>query len=238
MIQIGMCDDESAERDNLKKLISQYFSERHIAFETFLFSNGEELLTAAENGSIFNIIFLDIFMGRTDGMTIAQKIRDFDKSCSIIFATSSRSHAVRSYSVRADHYLTKPVEMEFLIEALDRALEKSSMKNDKNVQIQNKQGSYKLALSDLIYAESNARVICVHTLSSGEIKYYDKLDNLEKLCSDERMLRCHKSFLVNLDFVHSVVNNKITMEDGTEIPVSISAVTAKETFASYTAKKI
>ena len=86
--------------------------------------------------------------------------------------------------------------------------------DERFIQIKNKQGNYRITLGDILYAESDARVINVHLKDGNSILYYDKLDNFQELCGDARFVRCHKSYLVNLDHVHAIVNNDITMNTG------------------------
>ena len=233
MIRIGICDDEVEELERLGRLIEEFFQLRNQDCVLSAFRSGDELLSAIDQG--FDLIFLDIYMGLEDGIAVAKRIRVLDKTCVIIFATNSRAHAIRGYGVRALQYLLKPIGAAELNAALDLAVEELSSRSAKSVQLVNRQGNYRIALDDLAYAESRARLLTVHTRSQGDIRYYDRLDNLEALCDDERFLRCHKSFLVNLDYVDAIVNDKALMRDGQEIPISMSVSKAKEAFASHIA---
>ena len=55
--------------------------------------------------------------------------------------------------------------------------------------------------SEILYTEScNAR--CLLHRSNGEIyTIYKKLDTIEEELNDRRFLRCHKSYLVNMDYI-------------------------------------
>ncbi len=232
-MRIGICDDEIGELERLGRLVEEYFQSRNLLCSLRAFKSGDELLLAMGRG--FDLVFLDIYMGLEDGIAVARRIRELDKTCVIVFATNSRAHAIRGYGVRALQYLIKPIGADELNAALDLAAEELSSRSSRSVQVANRQGSYRIALDDLAYAESKARLVTVHTRSQGDIRYYDRLDKLEARCGDERFLRCHKSFLVNLDYVDAVVNNKALMRDGHLVPISISVQKAKEAFASHVA---
>lgn len=237
-LRIGICDDEEASLDELRRLSTDYGRERHLDLDIRCFSAGDELLAELKAGSSFDVLFLDIYLGEDDGIEIAKKIREFDKAACIVFATSSRDRALDSYSVRALQYLVKPIGPESLAQAMDQALAAYPPSLDKQVVIKNKQGNYRIFLGDIVYAESDARVITVHTRSRGPISFYEKLDNFELQCGDRRFLRCHKSFLINLDYVHSITNNSALLETGAEIRISMNISEAKEIFASHAANRI
>jgi DNA-binding LytR/AlgR family response regulator len=91
---------------------------------------------------------------------------------------------------------------------------------------------------DIRFAESSARVVTVHARESGNSCYYDKLDNFGLLCDDERFVRCHNSFLLNLDYVQAIVATGITLDSGEEITIGKNAHEIKARFASYVAQRI
>jgi DNA-binding LytR/AlgR family response regulator len=233
VLRIGICDDEAGELERLGALVGDYFRRRGIEASIGAFRSGEELLAKRDQG--FDLVFLDVFMEASDGISVAREIRRLDKTCVIVFATNSREHAIRGYGVRALQYLLKPIDASQLDATLDLAVEELSSGAAKSIQVQNREGRHRVALDDLAFAESRARVVTLHTRAQGEIAYYDRLDNLEALCADERFLRCHKSFLVNLDYVYAIVNTRLLMRSGEELPVSMSVAAAKEAFASRTA---
>jgi DNA-binding LytR/AlgR family response regulator len=237
-MNVALCDDELPELECLRLLVEGYGQGRQLGFNVSCFHSGDELLASMVQGRRFAIIFLDVIMRPSSGIQTARKIRGLDTNCSIIFATNSRAHAIDGYGVRALHYLLKPVGEEALAEVLDQAMQAQSPLLPKGILIKTRQGSHSIPLDNIVFAESDARVIIIHKRSQETIRFYERLDNFELQCQDARFLRCHKSFLVNLDFVRSIVQNSITMETGQLIPVSISISRAKEVFASYMASKI
>jgi len=237
-MKIALCDDELPELETLRRLVEGYGKQRKLFLDVECFSSGTDLLACMAQTHCFDIIFLDVFMGDSNGVQIARKIREYDATCSIIFATNSRNHAIEGFGVRALQYLLKPLGPDTVALALDQAIEVQMVKNPKVVHIKSRQGDYRILVDDILYAESSARVITVHLQSQNDICFYERLDNFENQCQDIRFLRCHKSFLVNMDHVHSITNNCIILETGQEIAVSINIPRAKEIFASFIVKKI
>ncbi len=238
LLRIGLCDDVPVELVALGRLVAGYCTNKHLEFELSRYPSGEELLLAVSKGLEFDILFLDVYMGPTDGVAVARKIRESDQHCCIVFATNSRDHAIDGFGVHALQYILKPVTAAAVHAALDQALVALSRQEDAFIQVQKRQGCYRIILGDIIFAESNARVVTVHTRLHGDIDFYGRLDDFERQCGDDRFLRCHKSFLVNLDHVHAIVNNCVVLDTGKEIHISTGIAAAKALFASYTARRL
>lgn len=79
MIKIAVCDDEEIIRKQIKNYISEYFSTKKINFEIYEFSSGIDLLQSSQK-NIFSFIFLDIDLGKYNGVNIAKSIRDIQVS--------------------------------------------------------------------------------------------------------------------------------------------------------------
>ncbi len=55
--------------------------------------------------------------------------------------------------------------------------------------------------------ESDNKVVYIYTTTQGIVKVYNKLDAFENELADSRFLRCHQSYLVNMQYVVSVVDS-------------------------------
>ena len=77
-------------------------------------------------------------------------------------------------------------------------------------------------------------------LKSGEvISFYSKLEDFFQSLKDERFLRCHKSFFVNMDYILKIENNCIFMFNNVIIPISSSNIAAiKEKYFNYILKEV
>ncbi|MBU0927897.1 MAG: LytTR family DNA-binding domain-containing protein [Spirochaetes bacterium] len=238
MVSIGICDDEEPELESLRGLVAAYARGRGLRFEISSFGSGEDLLMAREGGADFDVVFLDVYMGLTNGVDIARELREAGADCCIVFATNSRSHAIDGYGVHALQYLLKPLSERNVSMALDQALDSLSRRKERFIQLSNRLGRYRIRLGDIVYAESDARVVVVHLRGREDLSFYMRLDDLERLCDDGRFLRCHKSFLVNLDFVYAVESRSLRLETGQSVRFSMSPQAVKSLFAAYVARAL
>lgn len=58
----------------------------------------------------WDVIFIGQYMAGLSGIDTVRKIRERDRLAALGFDTTSRSHAVESYRVRASGYLVKPYD--------------------------------------------------------------------------------------------------------------------------------
>ena len=239
MINIAICDDTYEEVEIISSYVSKNLEDLNISFKISTFSEGQDLIEQMSSSrQNFDIIFLDIYMEFSNGIDIARKIREFDKECKIIFITSSKDHAIDGYEVRALNYILKPINEEKLNDAIKIAIESLDKENHKVV-IRNKKGNYKILYKDILYAESKARVVNIYLKSSEVISFYSKLDDFIKTLQDERFLKCHKSFAVNMDYVLKIENNSIFMNNNITIPISSSNIVGiKDSYFNYLLKEI
>jgi DNA-binding LytR/AlgR family response regulator len=237
MINIAICDDNIEELKIISNFVSKNIESLNISFKITFFNEGQDLIehmnSFKEN---FDIIFLDIYMKASHGVDIARKIREFDKESKIIFITSSKDHAIDSYEVRASYYILKPINEEKFSVAIKMAIEGLDKEN-KQIVIINQKGSYRILYKDILYAESKARLVNIYLKSGEVITFYSKLEDFFQKLGDERFLKSHKSFIVNMDYILKIEDNRIFMINNINIPISsINMAVIKEMYFKYLLK--
>lgn len=108
MYRLLIADDERIEREVLFKILSRNLEGQ---CEIFQAGNGREALEIYREKKI-QIAILDIEMPGINGIEAAEKIRETDRECSIIFLTAfdEFSYAKKAITVRALDYLLKPYD--------------------------------------------------------------------------------------------------------------------------------
>lgn len=120
MLRVLVADDEPIERLVVSKKIQTYFEGR---LEVVIAENGSDAVEQFFREGC-SIAILDINMPGMDGLTAAEKIREKDGVCSIVFLTAydEFSFAKKAFAVRALDYLLKPGSDEELIAVLEEAI--------------------------------------------------------------------------------------------------------------------
>lgn len=100
------------------------------------------------------------------------------------------------------------------------------------ITIQVKEGIICLIPRDIIYIESNLRVLEIHGHNQNWTVKMKFSELIEKM--PEQFVRVHQSFAVNLDYVTALKGHKMEMAEGTEIPISRARYEeARRRFLSY-----
>ncbi|HHD2754516.1 TPA: LytR/AlgR family response regulator transcription factor, partial [Clostridium perfringens] len=100
--------------------------------------------------------------------------------------------------------------------------------------VKNKQSIFRINLDNIIFFESKLRKINIVCSNYSEISFYDKLDNIEDALISKNFIRCHKSYLVNLNYIKKIENSKIITLNNNIIPISRSYLRkTKDLFFEY-----
>ena len=111
--KIAICDDSQADTEYLTTLVKEWAKDRTAIIKTF--PSAEAFLFNYAEEKDFDILLLDIEMGKMDGVTMAKVIRQDNESVQIVFITGYSEYIADGYDVAALHYLIKPVKTEQLL---------------------------------------------------------------------------------------------------------------------------
>lgn len=197
-MRLAICDDNDFERELLHTLLQKYFSETSVRCDFTLYDRGTTLCYDVMENMDYDIIFLDLFMGDSFGMRVAQKLRELSYRGKIIFCTVSADYALESYSVFASGYILKPYSLDDIKRTLDRLLPEYQCDS---YQIKQKSNIVYIPLNEIMYVESDNTKCILHRTENREYNLYKKLIQIEAELNDARFLRCHQSYLVNMNYI-------------------------------------
>ncbi|MCH5212412.1 MAG: response regulator transcription factor [Oscillospiraceae bacterium] len=227
MINIIVCDDDRDYAMRIADMITDLSVKHDIDLDIEVCGNGSELMENIKSGKC-DIIFLDIMLGGENGIELAKRIKELLPDVLFVFLTGYIDFAVQGYEVRAFRYLLKgsaETELErTLIEAVNEINKVSSFS------FSYKQEFFKVKTNDILYMESDKRLIIIHA-ADKTYQYYGRLDEAEELSG---FIRIHRSYLVNPERLVSLTKETAVLSDGTRLNVSGSyAESAKRKFMLY-----
>ena len=211
--KIAICDDSQADTEYLTTLVKEWAKDRTAIIKTF--PSAEAFLFNYAEEKDFDILLLDIEMGKMDGVTMAKVIRQDNESVQIVFITGYSEYIADGYDVAALHYLIKPVKTEQLLSVLDRAAERLK-KNEKELLLKTADETVVMPVREIRYLDVQQNYVTVHGKTDVTVKR--TLGEFEKEL-DERFFRLGRSYIVNLTCVRRISKTEVILTDGSAIPL-------------------
>lgn len=220
MLRIGICEDDTIQKEYLVKEIKEYFQEIGRSVMVTAFESAEELLFHYPEKLPFDCVILDIRMKQMDGMELAERIRRMDASMKIIFLTGDRDYVFDGYKVGAVRYIMKPYKKKDLIEALECIDESvGTSLTEESVYLMYQGSSLKLVKSEILYVQVQGHYIDLYTVKE-HYNYKETMKNIRELLSDDYFVMANRSALVNLQHVDKITRTECFLENGTRLSVS------------------
>ena len=213
--KIAICDDESSVIEYVSSIVTDWGSQSGHTVILRTFSSAESFLFSYEDENDYDILLLDIEMGKMDGVSLAKTIRKKNETVQIVFITGYSEYISEGYEVAALHYLMKPVKPEKLFEVLNRATEKLE-KNERMLTLTLSGEMVRIPLHEIAYIDVNGNYITLH----GKEDYTAKktLGDIQKEL-DDRFFKVGRSCIVNLNMVQRVTKTDCYLSNGSSLPL-------------------
>lgn len=222
-VNFMLCDDSQEDLDTLSCALQDYAARRGFELHLETASAAVELLKRWAPFR-WDAVFLDMFMPGLSGEDAARRLRLMDDGLCLIFVTASREHGLFSYDVRATDYLLKPFSQQDVDNALDYYMEKYAG-SLRSLRVRTAWEEVEIRFRDIRYIEIRNHQAIVHT-GQQELTVWRSLDELEEELRDKRFLRCHRSYLVNLEHVKALEKRDFLMDSGDLVPISRQKIQA------------
>jgi DNA-binding LytR/AlgR family response regulator len=183
-----------------------------------------------------DLILIDIQM---PDLTGTEFVRSLESSPKVIFTTAYPQYAIEGFKLNAIDYLLKPFSYDEFLKAVQKAYKQAELEAgavttvEANSQFLFLKSEYKIRrinFNDILYIEGLKDYIKVFI--KGEAKPILSLNSikaLEQKLPDDRFMRVHRSFIVNLEQIDTIERSRIVF--GKEyIPISDQY---KEKFQAY-----
>lgn len=219
-MKIAICEDERFWREQLETMVKRWAFERKEPLDMSCFPDSESLRFCLEEEKDWDVLLLDIEMGKESGMELAEKVRRENEEVSIIFATGYAQYMGRGYDVGALQYLLKPVEERKLFACLDRVVRQQEKDGKKLAFETVEQVKISLAAADIWYLEACGHNCFLYTKDRCyELKM--SITAAERALAGEcGFVKCHRSYFLNLRHVREIYREELVLDDGRRVPMS------------------
>jgi len=217
------------------RLVSDYISKTPFLELVGAFDNPLDAIDFLSTQSA-DLIFVDIQMPDLSGIEFARSLEDAPK---IIFTTAYEKYAIEGFKLSAIDYLLKPFSYEEFLKAAGKArkqveLETNALPSiEANNQFLFLKSEYKIRrinFNDILYIEGLKDYIKVFVTGDDKpVLSLNSIKSLEQKLPEQKFMRVHRSFIVNLDKIETIERSRIIFGK-VYIPVSDQY---KEKFQEY-----
>ena len=221
MIRIAICDDEKKILDEVSGYIGIYAEKKSRSeLEVFCFDSVSALIGALEDGRLFDVFVLDVYIGDELGTALACDIRKRGIESPIIFATTSVEHAPESFEMGTLRYLIKPINPEKFYEAMDVALENAERLGQRLIKLKTENGVESVNASHVVYSEAHAHYQYVNLDGGKQIRVRMTVSELYTvLAKNGGFIRVGSAYVINLRNVKNVSTTEVNMYNDIRIPI-------------------
>jgi two-component system response regulator AlgR len=205
-LKILVVDDEALARSRLRTLVGDCTAPAAVVSAEA--ADAVEATRALQRDT-FDAVLLDIRMPGADGLALAATIAALPQPPAVVFVTAHSEHAVQAFELEAVDYLTKPVRLERLQQALQKVerLAKSGRgpevnSADEMLIIQDRGRTERVPLAEVIYFKAELKYVTVRTASRSYI-LDGSLSELEERHAP-RFMRIHRNALIARRAVRSL----------------------------------
>ena len=217
--KIIVVEDDDECRKMLVGYIERYCSDECVSTDIITYPSADDFLAEYKNDA--DMVFMDICMNGTDGMTASRKMRLTDPKVMLIFVTTMAKFAVEGYEVNAFNYIVKPVDYyEFRLK-IDKAFKTLTDGRDK-IRIMANGEQHWFNRKDIIYVEVANHYLNFRIKDGKKLTVYGSMTQLEKTLSFNMFARCNACYMVNLSYVTGVKGFELELATGEKLQISQS----------------
>lgn len=214
VINMAVLEDEQVYIDKYKHFLKEWhMPELKCKCDTF--TEGKSLLAHVQKDADYHIIFLDIKLPNDDGMEIAVKLRKLGYKNLIVFVTSYSDYLQEGYEVGAYRYLLKPLRIDKFQKCLEAAVQ---IVLGGYLKISENGALHQIPYNQISHISNLGHHVTIHS-QQREYKIIIALRTIVQnlpVC----FVQCHRSFIVNLNYISSIEGKSIFLLSGEEIPIS------------------
>lgn len=229
-----LVDDEKNNLTNLEQLLRAYCPGVEVIATALNAADGQRLILQHRP----DLLFLDIQMPGKSGFDLLRELPE--PGFEVIFVTAYDQFAVQAVRFAAVDYLLKPVNIEELQAAVNRAWIRCRDKQ-RNLQLENLlqllqagKEDHRIAITtlretrfirtaEIVRCESSNNYTAIFLSDGEKLTSSRPIFEYEELLKEYGFFRCHQSHLVNRRFVKSWVKEDggyLLLDNGNQVPVS------------------
>jgi two-component system response regulator AlgR len=197
MLQVLVVDDEALARSRLRTLLADCR-----APAAAVVAEAGDAVQAMEllHRQRFDLVLLDVRLPGADGLTLARLLRERPQPQPVVFVSAHAESAVQAFEVEAVDYLTKPVRLARLQQALQKVqrlgVASAASSESEVLLIPQREQVVRLPLAEVVYVRAEWKYLTVRTADCSYLLEGSLADLQARY--PERFLRVHRNALASV----------------------------------------
>jgi two-component system LytT family response regulator len=231
-VKVIIIDDELSFVSSLEIIINANFPEFEIVGKGYSMKQGVDLILQLSP----DLVFLDVNLPDGNGFDVLNETKSV--SFEVIFASAFSEYAFLAFEFSALHYITKPLQLDKLKDAIDRFSKKITLTDfDSKIQVLKEgleakpkrivlptlDGQNIFYIEDIVKCESDNHYITIYFSDNKKVHILYSLQKLISILLNYDFVRIHNQYLVNMNYIQRVdigLNSFVTMKDNVKLPIS------------------
>lgn len=165
-----------------------------------------------------DVVLADIHMPGASGLALAKALKERERSPAVVFVTAHTEHALEAFDIDAVDYLSKPVRLERLVAALQKA-QRWKLQLDAPIDadegavlvVQERTRTHRIPVRDIVYFKAELKYVTVRTPSRSYI-WDGSLSDVEDRFA-HGFMRVHRNAIVAINAVTALEKHHDTEAD-------------------------
>lgn len=184
-------------------------------------------------------IFCDINMPDLSGMDFVRSLVSGGEAPLVVFTTAYSQYALEGFEVAAVDYLLKPFSINDFQRAVNRLTERKQQleamsetkkrqsarggENDEVLCVRADHRTHALPLREIRYIQAMGEYLRLYVDSLARpLMTLMPMKKMEEALPDDYFIRIHRSYILNINRIAHFAKGRVTLTDGTELPIGDS----------------
>ncbi|MBE6598336.1 MAG: LytTR family transcriptional regulator [Ruminococcaceae bacterium] len=219
-MNVLICSPEQEEASFFSDRLQFFFGSRGIEPIILCFRDiadmSEYLSVCPDSPDVLILTFPVLNMEKLDTV---QELSDTLPGTDIVLIGDNPSDVERLYAMGVFYFFYPRVSRDSFA-FFEKKLQKHRFSDaEKYFILENRQQTIKIAYSDILYVMSDKRKIVIYQPNGKTDSIYCRLDEFEGQL-DDRFIRCHQSYLINVEYIRGIDVDGFIMIDDIFVPIS------------------
>lgn len=219
--QAAVCEDHPGALSLIRAQLEKAFHDRKLPIVLDAYSDPRMLLKAVGDGRKYDLFCLDIDMPGLNGIELCRRLRADGSHALVVFISGKEELVFQTFEVQPFRFVRKNHFKEELPQLADDVSRELRGRAEASIVVAESHSKrlYTFETRELLYIEALAKD-CRFVTTAGEVILTVRLMELEERLRPHGFIRCHRSYLVNCQYIFSIQKDSVTLDDGTVLPVS------------------